>query len=296
MAKTNLEKKQIDLIRESICVYTKCMECRVLFKSRALGFTNIEDFVDDRGRSCLFRLKEMCHELFRNSNDATYKEKLYDITVGYIFHEAMKLREDLYQLEYSRNRYDIVPHELTSLERKIVREIDILVKRAEKRLKGGLKEVRVLLMELMGQLKDLIVIYKNNYLLPRFIIENEKSLVRIYGKKGFLGLLNDTYQDGRSHLVYRAALSYLESEYYDLARTLFQKVLNLDAGNRAALFLYLYASANHFYLKSMFKRALVCAERAAAVETNDASLDAYREPLRILIGDCSKEAKRISGT
>ena len=55
----------------------------------------MEEFVDDRGKSCLYRLKEMCHDLFRNADEAGYKEKLYDITVGYIFHEAMKIREHL---------------------------------------------------------------------------------------------------------------------------------------------------------------------------------------------------------
>lgn len=292
MIMTNLEKKQIDLIKESICVYTKCMECRSLFRDGVLCFANIEDFVDDRGKSCLFRLKEMCHQLFRNSSDATYKEKLYDITVGYIFHEAMKLREDLYQLEYSRNRSDIISHELTSLEKKIVREIEILVKRADKRLQEGLREVRTLLMELMGQLKDLITMYRSNYLLPRFLFENEKALVKIFGKIGYERLLQDLYKDGRPRLMFNAALSYLESEYYDLSRTLFQKVANLDTENKAALFLSLYTSAYYFYFKSMFKRALICAEKAAALSIDDHTVILYREPLKRLISECSKEVKR----
>ena len=55
MKTTNLEKKQIDLIRESIYVYEKCIECRSLFDSKDLCFANIEEFVDDRGKSHLFR-------------------------------------------------------------------------------------------------------------------------------------------------------------------------------------------------------------------------------------------------
>ena len=92
MSNLNLEKKQIDLVRESLSVHKACNDCMSLFKSGELRFNVMEEFVDDRGVSCLYRLKQMCHELFRNAEEASYKEKLYDMTVGYIFHEAMKLR------------------------------------------------------------------------------------------------------------------------------------------------------------------------------------------------------------
>ncbi len=284
----NLKKKQIDLIKESICVYNTCMECRVLYREGRLCFANIERFIDDRGRSCLFRLKEMCHELYRNSDEATYKEKLYDITVGYIFHEAMKLREDLYQTEYSR-QYTISNQELTPLEKKIVREIEVIVRKADKRLRGGLKEVRRLLMELMAQLMTLIAMYRDNYLLPRFIFENEKTLVKIYGRTGFGDLLNEMYQDGRSALVYKASISYLQSEYYDCARGLLKKLVRAGDTHKGVRFFYFYASAYHYYFKNMFRRALVFAERALSLEEGFPETDPYRKRLEGLVVDLRAE-------
>ncbi len=80
-----------------------------------LCFGDIEEFVDDRGRSCLFRLKEMYEGSFRKFDAAKHTEKkLYDMTVGYIFHQAMILRENLYQLEYHKPKCDIDVDELTS--------------------------------------------------------------------------------------------------------------------------------------------------------------------------------------
>jgi hypothetical protein len=292
MKPANLEKKQIDLIRESLCVYRKCMDCGELYREKKLCFTAIEEFVDDRGKSCLFRLKEMCHELFRTAEEATYKEKLYDITVGYIFHEAMKLRENLYQLEYYMPRSDVAPHELTSQERKIVHEIESLVKKAEKRMTEGLKEVKVLLGELVGQMKGLIKLYKDNYLLPRFIYENEKSLVRVYGKKELHNLLCEMYNDGRTLLMFKAAESYLASEYFEIARTLFHRVRSIDRGNSGALFLYLYSSAHFFYYRNMFSRALRCAAEAQALGLEDGVVERYGPSLSKLISDLSKEVKR----
>jgi hypothetical protein len=292
MKTTNLEKKQIDLIKASIGVYEKCIECRSLFDGKNLCFANIEEFVDDRGKSHLFHLKEMSHELFRNSNEASYKEKLYDITIGYIFHEAMKLRENMYQLEYYRPQCDINLHTLTDQEKKIVHEIGLLVNKAEVRLKEGFKEIKVLLNELVGQLKDLMILYKNNYLLPRFILENERSLKKIYGKKGFEYLLNMTYSDGKHRLILKAGQSYLESEYYDTARLLFKKVLRLDSRDISALFLYMYSSAHHFYFKNMFTRSLMFAEQARDLEADEAIKESYMDSLNRLISDVSKEIKK----
>ncbi len=289
---TNIEKKQVDIIRESLAVYEKWLECKGLFHGRELCFTDVETFIDDRGKSHLFHLKEMSHELFRSSKEAHYKERLFDMTVGYIFHEAMKLRENTYQLEYYRPQCDIKHHRLTDQEKKIVHEIDTLVNKAEIRLREGFKEIRTLLNDLIGQVRDLIVLYRNNYLLPRFIFENEKSFVRIYGKKGFAGLLNALYSDGRQILVYKAGESYLESQYYTIARQLFKRAIHLGADTDRTTFLYLYASAYHFYWKNMFTRALMLAEKAAATDTEEKLKSAYGDGLKHIITDASREIKR----
>ncbi len=289
---TNLDKKQIDLIRESLCVYEKARECKSLLRQQKLFFENIQDFVDDRGKSCLFRLKEMCHDLFRNSTEANHKEKLFDITVGYTFHGAMKLRENLYLLEYYQPQAEMALHNLTPQERKIVNEIGTLVRKAQTRLKEEFKEVSTLSDELVTQLKDLILLYKENYLLPRFLYENEKVLIKTYGRKGFEEILSTAYEDGRNRLILKTAVSYLDSEYYETARGLFKRITRMDSANKTAQFFYLYSSANYFYFKNMFTRALSLAERANSMKADEDIKARYREPLRRLIADLSGEIKR----
>jgi tetratricopeptide (TPR) repeat protein len=287
---TNLEKKQVDLIKESICVYTKCMDCRASFRNKTLNFAKIDDFVDDKGNSCLFKLKEMCHVLYRNSVEAHYKEKLYDITVGYIFHEAMKLRESLYQLEFYRPNSYKVTEKLVDSELKIVREIEHLMKKTEKRLTEGFKEMRLLMKELVGQLSGLIMLYKDNYLIPRFVLKNEKMLISIYGKKGFRSLINELYHDGKPLLLYKAAESYLESEYYDIARRLFKKVSIIDRQDKSAEFFYMYASAFYFYFRNRFTRTLAFGDKAVNMDMN-VEYEGYKIKLRALMDEVTKEVK-----
>jgi len=287
---TNLEKKQVDLIKESICVYTKCMDCRASFRNKTLNFAKIDDFVDDKGNSCLFKLKEMCHVLYRNSVEAHYKEKLYDITVGYIFHEAMKLRESLYQLEFYRPNSYKVTEKLVDSELKIVREIEHLMKKTEKRLTEGFKEMRLLMKELVGQLSGLIMLYKDNYLIPRFVLKNEKMLISIYGKKGFRSLINELYHDGKPLLLYKAAESYLESEYYDIARRLFKKISIIDRQDKSAEFFYMYASAFYFYFRNRFTRTLAFGDKAVNMDMN-VEYEGYKIKLRALMDEVTKEVK-----
>ncbi|HOF57803.1 MAG TPA: hypothetical protein PLA81_05265 [Syntrophorhabdaceae bacterium] len=287
---TNLEKKQVDLIKESICVYTKCMDCRASFRNKTLNFAKIDDFVDDKGNSCLFKLKEMCHVLYRNSVEAHYKEKLYDITVGYIFHEAMKLRESLYQLEFYRPNSYKVTEKLVDSEFKIVREIEHLMKKTEKRLTEGFKEIRLLMKELVGQLSGLIMLYKDNYLIPRFVLKNEKMLISIYGKKGFRSLINELYHDGKPLLLYKAAESYLESEYYDIARRLFKKISIIDRQDKSAEFFYMYASAFYFYFRNRFTRTLAFGDKAVNMDMN-VEYEGYKIKLRALMDEVTKEVK-----
>jgi tetratricopeptide (TPR) repeat protein len=291
----NIEKKQVDLVNESICLYKTCCHCLDLHKRGALTFSEIEEFVDDRGKSCLYRLKQMCHELFRNTPGAAYKEKFFDITVGYIFHEAMKLRECIYQLEYYKPQYNMLisSPELTPAEKKVIREFDALILKAKKRLNEGLKEVRTLLKDLVAQVKDLVKIYRDNYLLPRFLLENERSFIAMYGKKGYQDLLDDIYDQGRTTLIFKAALSYLGSEYYQVARSLFQKAIKLDRGNVAARFLFLYTSAFNCYFRNRFSMAKIFAEEALAMPIDGhKEAETYVQSLRDLLPDLAKEMGR----
>ncbi len=294
MTSSNLEKKQIDLIKESLSVHDFCMEVMALYAKGELSFSRMEEFVDDRGKSCLYRLKQMSHELFRNAEEASYREKFYDITVGYIFHEAMKLRENVYQLEYYKPQYEtlVASDELTALEKKVIHEFDALILKARKRLKEGLKEVKILLKDLVVQLKDLLKLYRTNYLLPRFILENEKALVKIYHKRGFSELLNDMYEHGRFTLIYKAAQSYLDSEYYGSAKLLFQKVANMDHADPRARFMFLYASAFASYFKNRVTRALYCAQEALALDVTSSDTQPYNESLEQLVTDLSKDLKK----
>ena len=144
MTNLNIEKKQIDLINESISVFKTCNHCIDLYKTGNLTFLEVEEFVDDRGKSCLYRLKQMCHELFRNTMRGGLQGEVLRHNGGLHLsrgHEApgVHLSAGILQAPV---HYLVDSAELTSAENKVIHEFDLLINKAEKRLAEGLKEVK----------------------------------------------------------------------------------------------------------------------------------------------------------
>ncbi|MEE9200348.1 MAG: hypothetical protein V3V45_02785, partial [Candidatus Brocadiales bacterium] len=107
-----------------------------------LRFDKIQELVDDKGQSMLFNLKKSCQMLFRNNNYSTEQERLFDLAIGSIFHEAMIIRENCYQLEVYMPKVSLLKEKTakTSYEKKFLREVNHILVRAKKRLSEELRE------------------------------------------------------------------------------------------------------------------------------------------------------------
>ena len=85
-------------------------------------------------------------------------------------------------------------------------------------------------------------------------------------------------------------MSYLESEYYQTARGLFQKVAKTDRHNLTARFFYLYTSAFSCYFNNRLSVARVFAEEALALPMDGhGEMQRYAGSLRDLIPGLVKE-------
>lgn len=115
----------------------------------------------------------------------------------------------------------------------------------------------------------------------------------MYGKQGYRELLDDIYDQGHTTLIFKAAVSYLGSEYYQLARGLFQKATKLDRANTAARFLFLYTSAFNCYFRNRFSMARIFAEEALLMPMDvHTEMETYAQTLRDLLPDLAKEMGR----
>ena len=70
-------------------------------RTKTLSFPVLRTMVGEpMNKGMLWRMKDKAHHLFRNAGEYTPAGLLLDWTLGYIFHETLKLMEDAHQHQY----------------------------------------------------------------------------------------------------------------------------------------------------------------------------------------------------
>jgi len=237
------------------------------YRKGTLTFAQIESFVDDRGKSLLFQMKEICHALFRrNAVAGMEKEPLVDLAIGTIFHEAMKLREDLYQLEvYGAKLRTLEAKEgRTRYEDDFLRQLRKITRRAEVRLDEEMDETRTLFRETSEQLKTLLADFGSNGLLVRFFHENVDLVQKVYGGGGVEDLLDLMYPGGYAQSLAAAGKSYLESARFDRAEACFRQSIERGYADALAPHYLAFSRGMALYYAAKLEEALPEIEQAAA--------------------------------
>jgi len=213
----------VDIAREFLAVHSELRRIAAHEKAGALRFDEVRSFVGDDERSVLFRLKERCHALFRSGAAEGELEigasALFDLAVGSLFHEAMKLRENLYQADVYAPKVAALRARGVADESGLLGEFDKLVATARARAAESVAEARVLLGQTTLQFRVLLRSHATNGLLARFVVENAAQLADAFACRE-----DDALADlhGSADSAWRrAAWSYLQSGFFaDASRAL----------------------------------------------------------------------------
>ncbi|NQT20267.1 MAG: hypothetical protein HQ592_11225 [Planctomycetes bacterium] len=206
-------------------------------KSDSMSFARLDDFVEHT----VYNLKEDCHFLFRQANhhqpnEQISGESLFDISVGSIFHELMKIKESVYQLEHyaplysametTADRSDARPYERAFLEacRKIIA-------RARESLPSDLDSVEELFGDAADNLKITLAEHTTNRLLARMIVDEEELMKKCFAVDDVDALLAETYSGKLDEAHLAAARDYLEGGWYEKAHREARKVLDIAPAN-----------------------------------------------------------------
>jgi hypothetical protein len=226
------DQKILEMIRGLFQAEVAFQEILRKHEKGLLRFSDIERWVDDRGQSLLYRLKERCHSLFRFLGKGPFhkKEWLLDLAIGSIFHEAMKLRENIYQLEVYRPKY--LQYNLgagkTDYEKDYLMQFEKIISRAEQGAAEGMEETRSLFQDAKAQLLDFFKASSENPYMVRFLLEHQPILDKVYGKEGSRVVFRKLFQNGFWDAYCVAGKSYLDSEHYDLSSLYFFKAIKLN--------------------------------------------------------------------
>ncbi len=230
------------------------------YRRGRLRFSDIQNWVDDKGQSPLYNLKEQSHTLFRNRGKESFKKKewLLDLVIGSIFHEAMKLRENVYQLEIYRPKYLNYKFHIgkSAYERDYSQQFERIISKAGQSVLLGIAEIRSLFQDAAEQLIDLFKEKSRHPYLVRFLLEHQPLLQKVYGPQRGKEIFALIFEGGLQEAYERAGRSYLSSGHYDLASSSFSKALKLGPPNDELLFLSYFSLGMNAYYNNLNQQAL----------------------------------------
>lgn len=249
----------VDLVRDFLLAHRTLREVARRQRAGDLVFDAIRELVGDGEEAVLFRLKERSHALFRDrapdDGAALDPGVLFDLAVGSLFHEAMKLRENFYQrLSYGpkvRALREAAVRDTTGL----LHEFEKILEGAAVRLDESLQEAETLLGQTTAQFRLLLAAHADCGVVTRFLVDHPGLVEEALGEELDAVLAQIHGSAGRGYA--RAARSYLDSGFFGGARKACEAAAAHGEQPETMRRLALYAEGMQAYLEGRFGEAVV---------------------------------------
>lgn len=199
--------------------------------SATIPYSMMDSWVgSETAKGPLWHLKDQSHQLFRHNNSFSNNlyEYLFDWAIGSIFHEAMKLKEDAYQVDSYRPLLDYNSQELQddSPLSVIIKEYCALIERAQKNLQEELESIEELFNKAVYHLREMLISKKDNMLLVRFLLDSKNTIINIIGGDSYYDIFHRMFPDGPLQAYEKAARECYRQGWYDPACRYFEKILS----------------------------------------------------------------------
>jgi len=248
----------VALLREFLDAHAALSEVLTQGHPETISFDQVRELVGGDDRAVLYRLKEKSHGLFRGDAlgpGSVRREALFDITIGSLFHEAMTMRESLYQREVYAPRAAELREEADEESESLLSELDRILERTMSRLTEVVSEVRILLAQTRDQLRRLLIERSGERVVTRCLLSRADQVDAAF-PEGLTGLLERMHGSTVLGLI-EAARAELESAYFlEAIRTLRQATVEVDAPRAEIDQLTLYAEGMQAILDGDYRTSI----------------------------------------
>ena len=205
-------------------------------KTGQFSFQKLDGWIGTSiSRGPLWTLKEDAHLLFRKNPSSSFYERVFDWTLGSIFHEGMKLKENVYLLEVYQHEGKAfmengnVPEDVDI--QSLLEEYEVTFTKAKESAGDEVENLQYLFSKAMEQLQRLIGANKADGLLIRFLVENEEIYECVYGPGTLTKTFESMYNQGVAEAYLVAAKNYREGGWRDKALALLRQARTLAPDN-----------------------------------------------------------------
>jgi len=274
----------VQLLREFLSAHAELRGIFTEYSEDKIPFAKIRALVGDDDRSVLYRLKEKSHALFRAHGMATRavrREALFDLAVGSLFHEAMKLRESLYQREVYAPRVASLREAADEESDELFEEFDRILDNSVSRLGEVISEVRALMAQTRDQLRRLLVERSGDRFVTRCLLSRREQVDATF-PEGFMGVLEAMHGNTVTGLI-EGARALLESAYFVEAAAALREAGEDPTAPRAELEqLGLYAEGMQAFLIGDYSTSLATLEAWVDLGADDQERDFARLAATVL--------------
>ncbi|MGV1100858.1 hypothetical protein ACUUL3_15785 [Thiovibrio sp. JS02] len=197
--------------------------------NRAVSFAEIDHLVGTENRKGrLWDLKDRCHQLWRDADpQADLNGCLLDWLLGSIFHEAMKLKENSYMLQY----YAPLAETMKDRHGGSAKFCGVGCQRFMERTISEIEHQMESLGFMFGRanylLRTMLLAQADNPILLRYLVENPEIPQELWSES-LEDLLADMFPQGPEYGFCTAARSYQEGDWYAKAQATYLKALAIN--------------------------------------------------------------------
>jgi len=235
MPNTWLKNKQPELVTDllrNFCFIHSALEVEISRHSRTglVDFNALAELIgQDMNQGRLWRLKDTAHLLFRLLPDPPSVGQLLDWSIGYIFHECMKLKEDAYQLQVYIPWFKSLQSdpEFMPTKQLVGSELDSLTAQTRESIRLELERVFFVLDQCRKLFLNYLPLHADNPLLARLIYDNLDLMHQVF-KADSTQLIRTVYGDPPARLYLLPSQSFRRGGWLDKAAVAVQAAVDLD--------------------------------------------------------------------
>jgi hypothetical protein len=289
------ERRVVEIVRHFLMATRVFRQLHEKHKQGSMPFSDLAKLVDDRGGSILYALKESCQTLFRHSSSpVSQKEQIFDLTIGSIFHLAMKLREDLYQLEVYGPEFSKLGAggDRSQGQENLIQGFKKIISRTQESFREGVEEINLLFQDVFRQFQGLLGEYRENGLLARFLLEESDLVKEVFGIDTVEVVFRTLYGPKEAQGYRLAGESYFQSAFYAKAIKAFTRALEKSPGDESIQFkINLSQGLDQFYSFAPLQ-ALRSFEKCLSLASKVEFLESHRAMIRKV---CQKIQEEFPG-